>query len=144
MPRSHRTHRLDSVANAHDQVAVLLHLVDELHGQHAAVERLAELLCCSVQSASEAVALKEENTLAHGGGLLGGQSNKKKPPESRVSYDGEKAGGETGDEIFASSSADDGVVGAGDGGAVISGHHQAHLDELAGVPRQPGKGVGGV
>jgi len=61
-----------------------------------------------------------------------------------VSYDGEKAGGETGDEIFASSSADDGVVGAGDGGAVISGHHQAHLDELAGVPRQPGKGGGVV
>ena len=52
------THRLDSVSNAHDQHSILFHLVYELHRQHAAVESLAELLCCSVQSASEAVTLK--------------------------------------------------------------------------------------
>lgn len=56
-----------------------------------------------------------------------------------MSYDGEKAGGEAGNEIFASSSTDDGVVGTGHSGAMISGHHQAHLNELTGVPRQPKK-----
>lgn len=53
-----------------------------------------------------------------------------------MSYDGEKAGGEAGDEIFASSSTDDGVVGTGNSRAVIGSHHKAHLNELAGIPRQ--------
>lgn len=61
----------------------------------------------------------------------------KKARKSQVPYDGEKAGGETGDEVFASSSTDNGVVGTGNSGAVIGRHHEAHLDELAGVPRQP-------
>lgn len=58
---------------------------------------------------------------------------KKKKP-----HDGEKARCEAGDEVFASTCTDDGVVSAGDSGAMISSHHKAHLNELAGVPRQPG------
>ncbi|TNN48618.1 hypothetical protein EYF80_041156 [Liparis tanakae] len=58
---------------------------------------------------------------------------------SRVSGtdDGEQAGGEARDEVLASTSTDDGVVRTGDGRPVIRSHHQAHLDELAGVSRQP-------
>lgn len=55
------------------------------------------------------------------------------------SHDGEEAGREAGDEIFSRSSADDGVVGSGDSRAVVSRHHQAHLDELTGVARQPAR-----
>lgn len=51
------THRLDSVSDSHDQLAVLLHLVDELHGQHPAVKSLTELLRRSIQSAPKAVPL---------------------------------------------------------------------------------------
>lgn len=58
--------------------------------------------------------------------------NKKK------SYDGEKARCEAGDEVFASSGTDDGVVSSRDSGAMISSHHKAHFNELAGIPRQPG------
>lgn len=58
--------------------------------------------------------------------------------QKKKSYDGEKARCEAGDEVFASSGTDDGVVSAGDSGAMVSGHHKAHLNELAGVPRQPG------
>jgi len=47
--------------------------------------------------------------------------------------DGEEARGEAGDEVLAGARADDGVVGSGDGGAVVGRHHQTHLDELAGV-----------
>lgn len=57
---------------------------------------------------------------------------------NKKSYDGEKARCEAGDEVFASPGTDDGVVSAGDSGAMISSHHKAHLNELAGVPRQPG------
>lgn len=59
------------------------------------------------------------------------------PVKVEVSYDGEKAGGEAGDEVLASSSTDDGVVGTRNSRAVISSHHKAHLNELAGIPRQP-------
>lgn len=52
--------------------------------------------------------------------------------------DGEEAGGEAGDEVLASTCADNGVVGAGDGGAVVGRHHQTHLNELAGVAGQSG------
>ena len=51
------SHRFDPVSDAHDELAVLLHLVDELHGQHAAVERLAELLGRCVQGPPESIAL---------------------------------------------------------------------------------------
>lgn len=46
---------------------------------------------------------------------------------------GEQARGEAGDQVFASASTDDGVVSTGDGGPVVSRHHQTHLDELAGI-----------
>lgn len=45
------------MSNAHDQLAILLHLIDKLHRQHAAVKCLTELLCCSIQSTSKAVTL---------------------------------------------------------------------------------------
>lgn len=55
----HRTtHRFHSVSDAHDQPPILLHLVDKLHGQHSAVERLAELLCRRIQSPSKPVTLR--------------------------------------------------------------------------------------
>ena len=47
------------MSDAHDELAVLLHLVDELHGQHAAVERLAELLGRRVQGPPETIALED-------------------------------------------------------------------------------------
>lgn len=59
MLSSHGTHRLDSVSNAHDQLAILLHLVHKFHGQHATIKCFAELLCCSIQSASKTVTLKK-------------------------------------------------------------------------------------
>lgn len=55
----------------------------------------------------------------------------------RRTDDGEQAGGEAGDQVLAGASAHDGVVRAGDGRPVVRRHHQAHLDELAGVARQP-------
>ena len=61
MLRSQCTHRFDSVSNAHNQLPILLHLVDKLHGQHAAVKCLAELLCCSIQSTSKAITLRSDN-----------------------------------------------------------------------------------
>lgn len=48
----------DSVSDAHDQHAILLHLVDKLHGQHATVKRLAEHLCSCIQSTSKPVPLE--------------------------------------------------------------------------------------
>ena len=122
------------MSDAHDQLPVFLHLVDKIHGQHAAVKRLAELLCGSIQSTSKTVPLEFMN-------------------KSRFSTyfrmfclvclcvsstdDGEQAGGEAGDEVLAGTSADDGVVCTRDGRPVIGCHHQTHLDELAGVARQP-------
>lgn len=61
MLRRHGTHRLDSVSNAHDQLAIFLHLVDKLHGQHAAVKCLAELLGSCIQSTSKTVPLEFMN-----------------------------------------------------------------------------------
>lgn len=49
------------MADAHYQLAILLHLVDKLHGQHATVECLAELLRSCVQSASKTVPLEFMN-----------------------------------------------------------------------------------
>lgn len=53
-----KRYRFDSVANAHDQLSILLHLVDKLHGQHAAIKCLAELLCSCIQSTPKAVPLQ--------------------------------------------------------------------------------------
>lgn len=49
------------MADAHYQLAILLHLVDKLHGQHATVKCFAELLCCCIQSASKTVPLEFTN-----------------------------------------------------------------------------------
>lgn len=57
------TYRLDPVSDAHDQLPVLLHLVDKLHGQHAAVKRLAELLRSCIQSASKTVTLESNRII---------------------------------------------------------------------------------
>lgn len=54
-----------------------------------------------------------------------------------VSHNGEEARSEAGDEIFASSCADNSVVCTRNSGAVICCHHEAHLNELASIPRQP-------
>lgn len=57
-------------------------------------------------------------------------------------HNGKQSRGEAGDEVLAGSSADDGVMSPRDGRPVISRHHQAHLNELAGVFGQPGGGQG--
>lgn len=44
--------------NAHDELAVFLHLVDKLHWRHAAVKGFAELLGGGVQGASKTVPLE--------------------------------------------------------------------------------------
>ena len=49
--------RLDAVPDAHDQLALLAHRVDELHGNEARVVGLGELLGRSVQRAAEPVTL---------------------------------------------------------------------------------------
>lgn len=46
---------------------------------------------------------------------------------------GEQAGCEAWDKVFARTSADNRVVSAGDCRPMISSHHQAHFNELAGV-----------
>lgn len=51
------------MADTHNQLAILLHLVDKLHGDHAAVKCLAELLCSRIQSTSETVPLIFRNKL---------------------------------------------------------------------------------
>ena len=53
-----------------------------------------------------------------------------------MTHDGEESRGEGGDEVLASASTHDGVVGARDRGAVVGRHHQTHLKELGGVPWQ--------
>lgn len=54
---SSASYRFDPVADAHDQLPILLHLVDKLHWQHATVKRLAELFRRCVQSSSKTVPL---------------------------------------------------------------------------------------
>lgn len=51
------SHGFDAVSDAHDESAVLLHLVDELHGQHAAVKRLTELFSSCVQGTTKPITL---------------------------------------------------------------------------------------
>ena len=52
-----KTHRFDSVADAHDQLSLLSHLVDELHGRETGIVGLAQLLGRTVQSATESLTL---------------------------------------------------------------------------------------
>ncbi len=54
-----------------------------------------------------------------------------------TTHNGEKAGDEGGDEILARPGAHDGVVGPGHGRPMVSRDHQTHLQELAGIRRQP-------
>lgn len=56
--------------------------------------------------------------------------------EDAGSYNGEQAGGEAGDEVFAGSGTDDCVVCTRHSRAVVGSHHQAHLNELAGITWQ--------
>ncbi len=53
-----------------------------------------------------------------------------------MTYDGEKTRGQARDKVLPSPSANDRVVGAGNGRAVISRQHQAHFEELASVRRK--------
>lgn len=55
-------------------------------------------------------------------------------------HDGEQPRGEAGDQVLPSPSADDGVVGTGYRRPMVGCHHQAHLNELAGVLGQPRAG----
>lgn len=59
-------------------------------------------------------------------------------------HDGEQSRGEAGNQVLPGPSTDDGVVSPRDGWPVISRHHQAHLNELAGVLGQPEGGRKGV
>ena len=59
--------------------------------------------------------------------------------ENQDPYNGEEAGGETGDKVLAGTRAHDGVVSPGDSRPVVSGHHQTHLKELGRILRQPRK-----
>mmetsp|Transcript_89830 Transcript_89830/g.249790 ORF Transcript_89830/g.249790 Transcript_89830/m.249790 type:complete len:306 (-) Transcript_89830:296-1213(-) len=91
---------LHPVADAHDELVGLLHLVDELLGADAAVVRLGEHLRGVVQGTAE--------------------------PRP----DGEQPAAERRHEVLPRPGADDGVVGAADGGPVVRRDHQDHLDEL--------------
>lgn len=52
-------------------------------------------------------------------------------------HNGEQPRGEAGDQVLPSASTDDGVMSPRHGWAMVSCHHQAHLNELAGVLGQP-------
>lgn len=75
---------------------------------------------------------------------LGGGKKKKKLQQQKMTWsmtdqyvsstdDGEQAGCEAWDKVFARTSTDNRVVSAGDCRPMISSHHQAHFNELAGV-----------
>ena len=98
---------LDSVPDAHDQPALLLGVVDKVHGDGAGIKGLSEHPSRIIKGAAEAVA------------------------------DGEQAGDQGGDEVLARPRAHNGVVSSGDRGPVVGGDHQAHLQELAGVRWKP-------
>ena len=53
------TYRLDSVANAKDELVLLSHAIDELHGNEASVIGTGELSCRTIQSPSKPVTLWE-------------------------------------------------------------------------------------
>ena len=53
------TYRLDSVANAKDELMLLSHAIDKLHGNEASVIGTGELSCGTIQSPSKPVPLWE-------------------------------------------------------------------------------------
>lgn len=59
--REHR-YRFHSMADTHDELPFLLHLVHELHGNNAAVEGFTEHLRCSIQGTPKPVSLREKQT----------------------------------------------------------------------------------
>ena len=85
------------------QFVLFPHGVDEVTGTHALVVGFGELLGSAIERATEAGA------------------------------DGEEAGDEGGDQIFAGTRGDDGVHGTRHSGTVVSCKHKHHLQELAGV-----------
>lgn len=125
------THRLNPVSYPHDQLSIFLHLVHKLHGEHSTVKCFAKLLCCSIQGASKTI------PLATNGKKVFKHATWKPNLIKQRSYNGEKARGEARDQVFACASADNCVVGTRNGRPVIGSNHEAHLNELAGIPRQP-------
>lgn len=96
-------YRLHSVPDAHDQLSFLLHLVHELHGDNTTVKGFAEHLGSCIQGTPKPV------------------------PNS------EQPRGKAGNQVLSSPSTDNGVVSPRYGRPMICSHHQAHLDELAGI-----------
>mmetsp|Transcript_70290 Transcript_70290/g.147151 ORF Transcript_70290/g.147151 Transcript_70290/m.147151 type:complete len:242 (+) Transcript_70290:138-863(+) len=97
---------LDAVADAHDELVGLLHLVDEVLGAHSTVQGMCE----------------------HSGGVVQGTS--------KPGANGEESAAERRDEVLAGSGCDDGVVRAAHGWSMVRSDHQDHLDELAASWRQ--------
>mmetsp|Transcript_46222 Transcript_46222/g.142974 ORF Transcript_46222/g.142974 Transcript_46222/m.142974 type:complete len:316 (-) Transcript_46222:2415-3362(-) len=97
---------LDPVADAHDELVGLLHLLDEVLAVQAAVVGVGKHLCGIVQGAAEARA------------------------------DGQQAAAESGDQVLARARRDNRVVRAAHRRAVVRGDHEDHLDELAALLRQ--------
>lgn len=91
------TYRLHFVSDAHNEFMLFSHRVHELHRNQVGTVRLQELLSCPIQRSPKPVS------------------------------DGEDARSERRDEILASSCSDDGVMGTGDGWAMVRRHHQAHF-----------------
>lgn len=94
---------LDTVTNTGNELVRLAHAVDELTGAEALVKGLGELL----------------------GGTVKGTA------ETRT--DGEETRDESADQVLTGTGGDDGVHGTRHGGAVVSGKHEDHLQELGGV-----------
>eukprot|EP00047_Mylnosiga_fluctuans_P002395 m.224315 g.224315 ORF g.224315 m.224315 type:complete len:1021 (+) comp11078_c0_seq1:64-3126(+) len=98
--------RLDTMANAHDQLVLAAHV------SHKVLRRLATIICNSE---------------------LAGSTIKR---ASEPIANGQQAGAERRHEVLAGARSHDGIVGARHGRAVVGRDHQAHLDELAGIRRQ--------
>ena len=66
------THRLHPVTDTHDQLVLLLHLVNKLHWDQTGIKRLAKVLSSCVQSPSKSVTLH----WVRGGGVKMERENK--------------------------------------------------------------------
>ena len=53
------TYRFNSMSDSHDELSLLPHGIDKLHGNHSRVVSLRELAGSTVQSSSESVALEK-------------------------------------------------------------------------------------
>jgi hypothetical protein len=97
---------LDLVSDTGDELVGLSHRVDEFSRGHAGLETTGHL----------------------GGGTVKGTS--------KSVTDGQETGTERRDEVLAGTGGDDGVHGTRNGGTVVGGQLQDHLDELAGIVGQ--------